>query len=96
MFFDPVPKNTNNRGVTKMLIEQLIFTVISFAIFVLLFFKMIRNNDTSYVIVLVLEAIGIALNFLEVLFGIKLNMIFIILKYILSILLPIFIIKLLK
>ena len=79
-----------------MLIEQLIFTVISFAIFVLLFFKMIRNNDTSYVIVLVLEAIGIALNFLEVLFGIKLNIIFVILKYILSILLPIFIIILEK
>ena len=63
-----------------MIIEQLIFTVISFAIFVSMFFKMIKKNDTSYVIVLVLEAIGIALNFLEVLFSVKLNIIFIILK----------------
>lgn len=77
-----------------MLVEQLIFTVISFAIFVLMFFRMIRNNDTTYVMILVIEAIGIALNFVEVLFGVKLNMVFIILKYILAILLPIGIILL--
>lgn len=79
-----------------MVIEQLVFTVIAFAIFVYMFFRMIKNNDTTYVVVLVLEAIGIALNFVEVLFGIKLNIIFVILKYILSIILPIFIIILEK
>lgn len=79
-----------------MVIEQLVFTVIAFAIFVYMFFRMIKNNDTAYVVVLVLEAIGIALNFGEVLFGIKLNIIFVILKYILSIILPIFIIILEK
>lgn len=79
-----------------MVIEQLVFTVIAFAIFVYMFFRMIKNNDTAYVVVLVLEAIGIALNFVEVLFGIKLNIIFVILKYILSIILPIFIIILEK
>ena len=59
-----------------MVVEQLIFTLISFAIFVYMFFRMIRNNDSSYVIILVLGAIGIALNFAEVLFGIKLNILF--------------------
>ena len=49
-----------------MIIELLIFTFISFALFVYMFFRMIRNNDTTYVVILVLEAIGIALNFLEV------------------------------
>ena len=62
-----------------MIIEQLIFTFISFAIFVYMFFRMIKNNDTSYVFVLVIEAIGITLNFAEVLFGIKLNLLFMIL-----------------
>ena len=57
----------NIKGETNMIVEQLIFTVISFTIFVYMFFHMVRNNDTTYVIVLVLEAIGIALNFLEVL-----------------------------
>ena len=75
-----------------MIIEQLIFTFISFAIFVYMFFRMIKNNDTSYVFVLVIEAIGITLNFAEVLFGIKLNLLFMILKYIFAILFPISII----
>ena len=79
-----------------MPIEQIIFTFISFAIFVLMFFRMIKSNDTTYVVILVLEAMGISLNFLEVLFDIKLNMIFVIIKYILAILLPILIIILEK
>lgn len=72
-----------------MVVEQFIFTFISFAIFVYMFFRMIKNNDSSYVIVLVLEAIGIALNFAEVLFGVKLNILFLIIKYIFACLLPI-------
>ena len=79
-----------------MIIEQLIFTFISFAIFVYMFFRMIKNNDTSYVFALVIEAIGITLNFAEVLFGIKLNLLFMILKYIFAILFPIAIIILEK
>ena len=78
-------------GENKMIVEPLIFIVISFAIFVYMFFRMIRNNDTTYVFILGLEFIGIALNFAEVLFRVKLNMIFVILKYILSIMLPIMI-----
>ncbi len=72
-----------------MIIEQIIFMVISFAIFVYMFFRMIRNNDTTYIAILVLEFIGIALNFAEALFKVKLNMLFVILKYILSIIIPI-------
>ena len=84
------------KGEDKVVIEQLIFTVISFAIFVYMFFRMIKNNDTTYVAILVLEAVGIALNFVEVLFGIKLNILFVILKYILAVILPIGIIILEK
>lgn len=79
-----------------MIIEQLIFTIISLAIFVYMFFRMIKNNDTTYVVVLILEALGIFLNFVEVLFGKKLNELFVIIKYLLAILLPIGIIMLEK
>lgn len=79
-----------------MLIEQLIFIVISFAIFVYMFLRMIRNNDTTYVVILVLEFIGITISFTEALFSIKLNMVFIVFKYLLSIILPITIIILEK
>ena len=79
-----------------MLVEQLLFIFISFSIFVYMFFRMIKKNDTTYVIVLVLEAIGIALNFLEVLFDIELNPILKVLKYVLAVILPIGIIILEK
>ena len=71
-----------------MIIEQFIFTVISLAIFVYMFFKMIKNNDTSYVVILILEAIGIAINFMEFVFSIEINMFFKLLKYIFSIVIP--------
>ena len=75
-----------------MLAEQLIFTFISLAIFVYMFFKMIKNNDTTYVVILILEAIGIAMNFIEFAFTMEANFIFDIIKYILSIIIPILII----
>ena len=71
-----------------MIIEQFIFTVVSLAIFVYMFFKMIKNNDTSYIVILILEAIGIGLNFLGFALFIELNMLLNILKYILSIVIP--------
>lgn len=79
-----------------MLIEQLIFTVISFALFVYIFLKMIKENDTTYIIFLVLEAIGITFNFIEVLFSVKFNIFIKILIYIFSIILPIILIVLEK
>lgn len=79
-----------------MLIEQLLFVFISFAIFVYMFFKMISRNDTSYVGILVCEAIGIALNFIEVLFSVKLDTFLIILKYVLAVVIPIAVVLLEK
>ena len=71
-----------------MIIEQFVFTVISLAIFVYMFFKMIKNNDTSYIVILILEAIGIAINFLGFSLFIELNMFLNLLKYVLSIVIP--------
>ncbi len=71
-----------------MIIEQFIFTIVSLAIFVYMFFKMIKNNDTSYIVILILEAIGIGLNFLGFALYIELNMLLNILKYVLSIIIP--------
>lgn len=71
-----------------MIVEQFIFTVVSLAIFVYMFFKMIKNNDTSYIVVLILEAVGIALNFLAFALFIELNIFLNILKYVLSVVIP--------
>ncbi len=79
-----------------MLIEQLIFTIIAFSLFVAIFTKMILKNDTSYITILIIQTIGIVINFLEVLFQIKINTLLFILKYIFAIFLPILILVLEK
>lgn len=79
-----------------MIVEQLIFTVIAFALFVIMFFKMIKNNDTTYVAILVLQALGIAINFIGVIFVLKINLFFKILMYVFSIILPILVLVLEK
>lgn len=72
--------------------EQLIFAIIAFALFIYMFYKMIKENETSYVILLILQAFGILLNFIEIISKVQLNMIFAIIKYALAILLPVVII----
>lgn len=49
-----------------MIIEQLIFTIVSFALFVYVFYILIKKNDTGYVPILTIQAIGIAIKFVEV------------------------------
>ena len=71
-----------------MLAEQLIFAVIALGLFFYIFYKIFQKNDTSYVIPLILQAVGIVLDFLEVLFSIELNFLFVTLKYIMAIILP--------
>lgn len=75
-----------------MILEQLIFTIIAFGLFVYIFFEMIQKNDTNYITILILQTIGIALNFIAVLGKVQLAPIFIILKYIFSIIIPVAII----
>ena len=40
-----------------MLVETLIFSVIAFALFVYIFYRLIKENDTKYVTILALEAL---------------------------------------
>ena len=71
-----------------MFAEQLIFTILAFILFVYTFFKMIKENDTNYIQILVAEALGIALNFIEVVRKAEFGMFLTIIKYLLGIILP--------
>ena len=51
-----------------MLIEQLIFIIIAFALFVYMFYQLIKKNDTKYVPILAIEALGIAIDFMQLYF----------------------------
>lgn len=72
--------------------EKIIFSIIAFSLFVIMFFKMIRRNDTIYIAVLVAQALGIALNFIEIIFSLNFNMVVKGAIYFVSIILPIYII----
>lgn len=73
------------------MIEKIIFNLLAFAIFIIVFGRFIKKNDTSYVYVLGLEFLGIVINFIELIFNIHLNLFFRILIYILSIIIPVII-----
>ena len=75
------------RGNPKVL-EKIFFNLISFSIFIIIFFKIIGKNDTNYIGILVLQAIGITISFIEIKIGINANTFFICLRYILSIIIP--------
>ena len=52
-----------------MLIEQLIFIIIAFALFVYMFYQLIKKNDTKYVPILAIQALGIAIDFVKLYFS---------------------------
>ena len=78
------------------MIEQLFFITLSIILFCTIFFKMIRKNDTSYVPILAIEALGIAIDFICLVSNFKINIIIKIIIYIMSIILPAVIIYLEK
>lgn len=79
-----------------IILEQFIFNILAVTLFIIIFLKMIRKNDTTYVILLLLEAIGIAINFTELLSKQSLSILIKTMAYLLAILLPIVIIAIEK
>lgn len=75
-----------------MLLEKIIFNLLAFSLFIIIFFKIIRKNDTNYISLLVLQALGITISFIEISIAIDANLLFKTIRYVLSIFLPIFII----
>lgn len=72
------------------MLEKIIFNLFAFVLFILIFLKLIRKNDTSYVYLLALQFIGIAINFIELSMGKSFGLITKLIIYILSVFLPIF------
>ena len=75
-----------------MLVEKILFNLVAFSLFIIIFFKIIRKNDTNYIVLLVLQAIGITISFIEISIGIDANLVFKTFRYLLSIFLPVAII----
>ena len=72
------------------MIEKIMFTTLSFILFIYVFlFKLIKKNDTTYISILVLQAIGILINLLQILFDIFVGTFINVILYAICILLPI-------
>ena len=70
------------------MLERIIFNILSFSLFIIIFFKIIKKNDTTYVVPLILEAIGIAIGLIEILIGRFLGTFIRVITYLLAIVLP--------
>lgn len=69
---------------------KIIFSLLSFLIFIYIFiFKLIKKNDTTYLILLGIQAIGILLNFIQILFNVLTSPFFICIAYIFCIIIPV-------
>ena len=66
------------------MIEKILFNVLAFAIFISIFWKLIKRNDTTYVYILILEFLGIGARFVSILNNIKLNFISILINSLLA------------
>ena len=75
-----------------MLFEKIVFNVLAFSLFILIFFKMIKKNDTNYVIILCMQAIGILISFIEIIFKLNIGVFIKFLIYLLSVIIPVIII----
>ena len=71
--------------------EKMIFYLFAFTLFILMFLKLLRKNDTTYVYAIVLQFIGIVIRFLELIFNKNCSVFLKILSYIISVILPILI-----
>ena len=55
------------------MLEKLVFNLLACSLFIIIFFKIIRRDDANYIILLVLQAIGITISFIEIKLGIDLS-----------------------
>lgn len=75
-----------------MVAERIFFNILAFLLFIIMFYRMVKKNDTNYIAILVIQATGIAFSFFEILMG-KLEWTFLkLVSYIMSIALPIIVI----
>jgi len=73
------------------MIGKILFYVLSIALFAIMFIKLMRKIDNLYLSSIILQSIGIAINFIALVFGFELNAFFTILTCLFSVIIPIFI-----
>ena len=72
------------------MIEKILFSLVALLLFLYIFvFKLIRKNDTTYLVILGIQAIGILVNFIKIIFNIFTGMVSKFIIYFLCLIFPI-------
>lgn len=74
------------------MLEKIVFNLLAVSLFILIFAKLIKKNDTSYINILAVEFIGIAIKFAEIISKWNSNVLINIITYSFSVILPILVI----
>ncbi len=72
--------------------EMIFFNLLAFSLFIIIFFKIIKRNDTIYVLPLIIEAIGIAVSFITIKFNLRESNLTKLIMYLTAVVLPLAII----
>ena len=70
------------------MVEKVIFNLLAVTLFISIFIKMIKKNDTTYVYILGIEFVGLLINFICIFFNIDINAFFKTIMYIFSVVIP--------
>ena len=71
------------------MIGKILLSVICFILFAYIFiFKLIKKNDTTYLVLLIMQAIGILLNFVQIIFNVLQGAVFYIIVCLFCIVIP--------
>lgn len=71
------------------MVGKILFSLIAFLLFGYIFiFKLIKKNDTTYLFILISQALGILLNFLQIIFNIYASTILNVIIYLLCLIVP--------
>ena len=76
------------------MLGEMFFYVISIALFVIMFIKIMRRNDIISLVALILQAIGIGIRFIALIFKLELNWFFNLLTCLMAIVIPVVLIVL--
>ena len=75
------------------MILKILVTLVSFILFIYIFYyKLIKKNDTNYLIILGVQTVGILINFIQIIFGVLKNSFWNSIMFLLAIIIPILVI----
>ena len=71
------------------MLDKIVFSLLAFSLFIIIFFRSIKKDDSNYVILMVLQGLGIGINFLEIRAHVTAIPVIVCIRYLISVLLPI-------